>query len=100
MVTPLGIKFAGRGIAGGAFQNWLDLKPGPARRAVQVKSPFAKGGFRGISSADQNPPCPSLTKGGKSLAANVTLFLKHTTKSVALPGVISRQQSFEKYPTL
>jgi hypothetical protein len=31
------------------------------------KFPFLKGGFRGLSGAYYNPPCPALEKGGISL---------------------------------
>jgi hypothetical protein len=40
--------------------------PGPVK--CLFKSPFSKGGFRGIIKRLYNPPCPPLKKGGKILA--------------------------------
>jgi hypothetical protein len=40
--------------------------PGPTKAVL--KSPFSKGGFRGIIRWLYNPPCPPLKKGGKILA--------------------------------
>jgi hypothetical protein len=34
----------------------MDINAGLEHRTWQVKSPFEKGGFRGISSAYKNPP--------------------------------------------
>jgi hypothetical protein len=58
----------------------VDINAGWEHRTWQVKSPFEKGGFRGISSSYKNPPCPPLIKGGKKTwFSRVTLILKHTT---------------------
>jgi hypothetical protein len=35
-----------------------------------LKSPFGKGGFRGISAADKIPPNPPLAKGGIKTSSN------------------------------
>jgi hypothetical protein len=68
MVAPLWIKFAGWIAVSGVLQNWLDLKTGPEHRILPAKSAFTKGGFGGISRADQNLRCSPFTREGKSLA--------------------------------
>ena len=43
----------------------LDMKAGTDSRTLQLKSPFEKGGFRGISSGYKIPPNFPLRKGGE-----------------------------------
>jgi len=43
----------------------LDMKADTDSRTEQLKSPFEKGGFRGISNGYKIPPNPPLRKGGE-----------------------------------
>jgi hypothetical protein len=59
----------------------LDMKAGTDSRTLQLKSPFAKGGFRGISRGYKIPPNPPLKKGGKISFFRITLIVKYFTGS-------------------
>ncbi len=47
----------------------LTLKKSRDSGCQRIKSPFFKGGFRGIIKGYYNPPCPPLEKGGKIKSA-------------------------------
>jgi hypothetical protein len=46
------------------FHNYLDIKAGLEAGFGMVKSPFEKGGFRGISRSYIKSPLPPFSKGG------------------------------------